>query len=56
LAIACPRLYSFALDSDVSLQAMLEFSSLKQLAQHFAIPISEQALIELQQAFVVLQD
>jgi hypothetical protein len=40
------RLYSFAIDTDVSLCAMLLCEDEGQLAMHFAIPLSEQAYQE----------
>jgi hypothetical protein len=42
------RIFSFATDTDVSLKVMLDCDNLAKLADHFAIPISPQAMEELQ--------
>jgi len=56
LAEQFPRLFSFALDSDVSLQSLLHCENIEHLAEHFAIPISEQAYQELTQVAEILSD
>jgi hypothetical protein len=48
-------LYSFALDSDVSLHSMLACEDLNQLGGKFAVPISVQALNELTKIDLKLQ-
>jgi hypothetical protein len=47
LAQRFDRLYSFAIDTDVSLRSMLMCETEDQLIAHFAIPLSEQAYHEL---------
>jgi hypothetical protein len=54
MAVSFPRIFSFALDTDISLKSMLSCGTLGDLARHFAIPVSVQALVELQQIAALL--
>jgi hypothetical protein len=54
LALTYPRIYSYATDTDVSLQTMLACDSLDDMAHLFAIPVSPQAMDELDAILAVL--
>jgi hypothetical protein len=55
LALRFPRIYSFTVDTDISLYDMLECQDVDQLAAHFAISVSTQAYAELNQINDILR-
>lgn len=56
LAETMPRLFSFALNPDISLKDMMAADTIEDLAHHFAIPIFPQAFMELQELYKYLID